>query len=107
MLRKRLIFAKSASTDKGQVMEEKLTRLESKAETVDTRLALLEQYNEDRHRDSAEMRAAITELALAVRELTKWQASMKWPLTGLGLFTLALITAAANSLWGLIDRLSG
>jgi hypothetical protein len=65
----------------------------SDRDSMETRVALLEEYNEQRHRDSAEMRAAITELTLAVRELTRWQASMKWPLTGLGLFTLALITA--------------
>jgi hypothetical protein len=79
----------------------------SDRDSMETRVALLEEYNEQRHRDSAEMRAAITELTLAVRELTRWQASMKWPLTGLGLFTLALITAMANWLWNLIGRISG
>ena len=68
---------------------------------LETRVALLEASAKQRHQDNVELRFAISELTDQVRELNKWQASMKYPLTALGMFFIGILSAAGYGVWSL------
>ena len=74
---------------------------------IETRVALLERENERRHRDNLELRETMNELTEAVRELNKWQASMKYPMTALGFFFIGILSAAGYGVWSLLTSNSG
>lgn len=71
---------------------------------LETRVALLEADAKQRNADNDELRDAIADLVLEVRELNKWQASMKYPLTALGMFFISVLSAAGYGVWSLFTK---
>jgi hypothetical protein len=71
---------------------------------IETRVALLEAGAKQRHADNEKLRAAIADLTDHVRELNKWQASMKYPLTALGMFFVGILSAAGYGVWSLFTK---
>lgn len=71
---------------------------------LETRVALLEASAKQRHQDNEELRDAISDLVEQVRELNKWQASMKYPLTALGMFFVGVLSAAGYGVWSLFTK---
>jgi hypothetical protein len=80
--------------NKGQTME------------LETRVALLEVENKQRHSDMIKLGDAISDLAVAVKELNQWQASLRYPLSGIGFIFVGLLTAAGYGVWNFIKSLS-
>lgn len=72
---------------------------------LETRVALLEADAIQRSADNDELRDAIADLVQEVRELNKWQASMKYPLTALGMFFVGVLSAAGYGVWSFITKI--
>ena len=68
---------------------------------LETRVALLEASAKQRHEDNVELRFAIAELTDQVKELNTWQASMKYPLTALGVIFMGILSSAGYGIWSL------
>ena len=73
---------------------------------LETRVALLESEAKQRHRDMVELRDAVKDLTEAVQQINKWQASLRYPMSGVGFIFVGLLTAAGYGLWNFIKAVS-
>ena len=73
---------------------------------LETRVALLESEAKQRHRDMIELRDAVKDLTEAVQQINKWQASLRYPMSGVGFIFVGLLTAAGYGLWNFIKAVS-
>ena len=73
---------------------------------METRVALLESEAKQRHRDMIELRDAVKDLTEAVQQINKWQASLRYPMSGVGFIFVGLLTAAGYGLWNFIKAVS-
>ena len=73
---------------------------------LETRVALLESEAKQRHRDMVELRDAVKDLTEAVQQINKWQASLRYPMSGVGFIFIGLLTAAGYGLWNFIKAVS-
>ena len=73
---------------------------------LETRVALLESEAKQRHRDMIELRDAVKDLTEAVQQINKWQASLRYPMSGVGFILVGLLTAAGYGIWNFIKALS-
>ena len=73
---------------------------------LETRVALLESEAKQRHRDMIELRDAVKDLTEAVQQINKWQASLRYPMSGVGFIFVGLLTAAGYGIWNFIKEVS-
>ena len=73
---------------------------------LETRVALLESEAKQRHRDMVELRDAVKDLTEAVQQINKWQASLRYPMSGVGFIFVGLLTAAGYGIWNFVKALS-